>query len=199
MRTLTVTEASSRLGRSVKTLQRWDRDGILVAGRTGTNRRYYTEQQLSLFLRQPNPSSERITVAYCRVSSQAQQPDLKNQRRIIEEFCVSRGLGNVEYVCEVGGGLNMRRKLFCQLVADVMAGRVGTVVAAHKDRLARFGFELFKHICELSNCEVILLNNESLSPEQEAVQDLMTIVHCFSSRLYGLRNYKKDLKKALTK
>lgn len=29
------------------------------------------------------------------------------------------------------------------------------------------------------------------------VQDLMTIIHCFSSRLYGLRNYKKTLKDAL--
>lgn len=29
------------LGVSVKTLQRWDRDGILKANRTPTNRRYY--------------------------------------------------------------------------------------------------------------------------------------------------------------
>ena len=29
------------------------------------------------------------------------------------------------------------------------------------------------------------------------VQDLMTIVHCFSSRLYGLRNYRKTLADAL--
>ena len=29
------------------------------------------------------------------------------------------------------------------------------------------------------------------------VEDLMTIVHCFSRRLYGLRNYKKSLKLAL--
>jgi predicted site-specific integrase-resolvase len=29
------------------------------------------------------------------------------------------------------------------------------------------------------------------------VQDLMTIVHCFSSCLYGLRNYRKKLNEAL--
>jgi putative resolvase len=29
------------------------------------------------------------------------------------------------------------------------------------------------------------------------VEDLMTITHCFSARLYGLRNYRKSLKKAL--
>jgi putative resolvase len=42
------------------------------------------------------------------------------------------------------------------------------------------------------------MNSETLSPEGEMVEDLMSIVHCFSSRLSGLRNYKKTLEKALT-
>lgn len=42
-----------------------------------------------------------------------------------------------------------------------------------------------------------MINTETLSPEQEMVQDLMTITHCFSARLYGLRNYRKALDKAL--
>ncbi len=48
-------------------------------------------------------------------------------------------------------------------------------------------------------CEILVLNQERLSPEQEMVQDLMTIVHCFSSRLNGLRNYRKTLTEALDK
>jgi putative resolvase len=44
---------------------------------------------------------------------------------------------------------------------------------------------------------LLVLNNQSLSPEQEMVQDLMTIVHCFSSRLYGLRNYRERLDEAI--
>jgi predicted site-specific integrase-resolvase len=71
------------------------------------------------------------------------------------------------------------------------------LVLAHKDRLARFGFEWFEHYARFNDCEVLVLNQERLSPEQEMVQDLMTIIHCFSSRLYGLRNYKKKLKEAL--
>jgi putative resolvase len=42
-----------------------------------------------------------------------------------------------------------------------------------------------------------VLNQECLSPQQKVVQDLMTIVHCFSSRLYGLRNYRRLLRAAL--
>ncbi|CAM5478566.1 hypothetical protein SSTU70S_03257 [Stutzerimonas stutzeri] len=42
-----------------------------------------------------------------------------------------------------------------------------------------------------------MLDQERLSPEQEMVQDLMTITHCFSARLYGLRNYRKKLNEPL--
>jgi len=38
---------------------------------------------------------------------------------------------------------------------------------------------------------------ERLSPEQEMVPDLMRIVHCFSSRLDGLRDYRRRLRAAL--
>lgn len=42
-------EFAELVGVSVKTLQRWDRDGILKAYRTPTNRRYYTVDQYLQF------------------------------------------------------------------------------------------------------------------------------------------------------
>jgi putative resolvase len=76
---------------------------------------------------------------------------------------------------------------------------LATLILAHRDRLTRFGFEWFEHYAQTHGCEILVLNQERLSPEQEMVQDLMTIVHCFSSRLYGLRNYRKKLNEALDK
>jgi len=35
------------------------------------------------------------------------------------------------------------------------------------------------------------MNAESLSPEEEMVKNLLSILQCFSSRLSGLRRYKK--------
>jgi putative resolvase len=122
---------------------------------------------------------------------------LLNQRRVMEEFCVARGLANVEFIDEIGGGLNFERKKFLAIMDDVSMGRVETLVIAHRDRLTRFGFEWFERHCRQNDCALLVLNQERLSPEQEMVQDLMTIVHCFSSRLYGLRNYRKKLDEAL--
>lgn len=38
------------IGVSIKTLQRWDRKGILVAGRTPTDRRFYTMDQYRAYM-----------------------------------------------------------------------------------------------------------------------------------------------------
>jgi excisionase family DNA binding protein len=43
---INITKAAEYLGVSVKTLQRWDRKGILKPMRTKTNRRVYTKAQL---------------------------------------------------------------------------------------------------------------------------------------------------------
>jgi predicted site-specific integrase-resolvase len=65
---------------------------------------------------------------------------------------------------------------------------------AHKDRLVRFGFDLLDHLSREHDCEIIVVNQESLSPEQEMVEDLLAIVHTFSCRLYDMRKYKKQIK-----
>jgi predicted site-specific integrase-resolvase len=186
-------EAAKLLGVTVKTLQRWERKGRLTpVARTDRNRRLYTESQLRDFLGLRNAVSEPTRlIAYCRVSSAAQKPDLANQRKVLEEFVVAKGLANVEFIEEVGGGLNFKRKRFLELMDAIGRREVKTLILAHRDRLTRFGFEWFEHLTKTNGCELLVLNQERLSPEQEMVQDLMTIVHRFSSRLYGLRNYRK--------
>jgi len=45
-----ISQFAQKVGVAVKTLQRWDREGRLVARRTLTNRRYYTDEDLALAL-----------------------------------------------------------------------------------------------------------------------------------------------------
>lgn len=122
---------------------------------------------------------------------------MKNQRLALEQFCTARGLANVAFVEEIGGGMNFRRKKFLALMDDVEAGEIGTLILAHQDRWTRFGYEWFERFCQQHGCEILVLNQEHLSPEPELVQDLLTITHGFSARLYGLRHYRKRLKEAI--
>jgi predicted site-specific integrase-resolvase len=77
--TLDAHKAAQILDVTVKTLQRWEREGKLMpVGRTGSNRRRYTEAQLLAHMgRRPAPVATRA-IAYCRVSSSSQRPDLAN-------------------------------------------------------------------------------------------------------------------------
>ena len=197
MYTYNIAEFARLAGVSVKTLQRWDREGRLKpASRTPGNRRLYTQEQLNKLLNRA-PQRERVSVAYMRVSRQAQKPDLANQQAALEQFCIARGVAIDEWIAEIGGGLDFKRPKFTELIDRIIRGEISTLVIAHKDRLARFGYDLLVHLCKTHDCQIIVLNAESLSPEQEMAQDLMTIVRCFSSRLHGLRNCRKAIQKAL--
>ena len=41
----------------------------------------------------------------------------------------------------------------------------------------------------------MVVNNEKLSPQEELIQDIVSILHVFSCRLYGLRKYKKQIER----
>jgi putative resolvase len=196
---LTLGQAAERAGVHEKTLQKLDRSGRLPAtGRTATGRRWYSEADIDNYFGIPaTPAAERIPIVYCRVSNSAQRPDLENQKRVLGDFCAARGLVDVEWISEIGGGLNFERPKFLVLMERIERREISHLIIAHKDRLVRFGYVWFARFCKQHGCEILVLNNETLSPEPEMVEDLMTIVDCFSSRLDGLGNYKKSLKLAL--
>lgn len=47
----TVGQFAALIDKHVKTLQKWDRDGVFKARRTPTNRRYYTQEDYERYLR----------------------------------------------------------------------------------------------------------------------------------------------------
>lgn len=183
------------LGVSVKTLQRWDRDGILKANRTPTNRRYYTYDQYLQFRGIQTENDIRDVVIYARVSAWNQKDDLKNQVEFLKQFCNSKGMIVSQCIEEFGSGLNYNRKKWNKLLEEVMENKIKIIVISNKDRFIRFGYDWFEKFCERFHTKIIIVNNEALSPNEEFVQDIISILHVFSCRLYGLRKYKNQIKK----
>ena len=75
-----------------------------------------------------------------------------------------------------------------------MAQKVKTIIVTHKARFIRFGFDWFERFCLKYGTQILIVKNETLSPHEELVQDIVSILHVFSCRLYGLRKYKKKIK-----
>ncbi|MDE7424700.1 MAG: IS607 family transposase [Lachnospiraceae bacterium] len=183
------------LGISVKTLQRWDRDGILKANRTPTDRRYYTYDQYLQFKGVQTGNDIRDIVIYARVSTKNQKDDLKNQVDFLRQFCNSRGMIINQCIEDFGSGLNYNRKKWNKLLEEVMENKIKTIVISSKDRFIRFGYDWFEKFCEKFNTKIIIVNNEMLSPNEELAQDIISILNVFSCGLYGLRKYKNQIKK----
>jgi len=181
------------LGVSVKTLQRWDREGTLKANRTPTDRRYYTYAQYLQFKGIQTEQDERQTIIYARVSTRNQKDDLKNQVTFLRQFCNARGMIVDRCIEDYGSGLNYNREKWNELLNDVMEQKVKIIVITSKDRFIRFGYEWFERFCMRFHTNILVVNNEELSPQEELVQDIVSILHVFSCRLYGLRKYKKQI------
>jgi len=159
---------------------RWHNEGRIKAIKTPSGQRRYDVESYAVGI-----EKERTTVIYARVSSRNQLPDLQRQIAAISNLYPT-----AEIISEIGGGLNFKRKKLTALLGRVMQGDVARIIIAHKDRLARFGFDFYQWFCEQFDCKILVLNEKNLSPEAEMVEDILAILHCFSSRLYGLRKYK---------
>ena len=75
-----------------------------------------------------------------------------------------------------------------------MQGDVGRLVLTHKDRLLRWGAELVFAMCAEFETEAIIINKskESVTFEQELVQDMIELITVFSARLYGSASQKNQ-------
>jgi len=78
------------------------------------------------------------------------------------------------------------------LLRMILNNEVSKVVVAYPDRLVRFGFEIFEEICKAHNCEIVVLNKEDKTPEQELIEDLISILVSFSEKLQGMRSHRYE-------
>ncbi len=136
--------------------------------------------------------SQPVTIIYCRVSSKKQEADLIRQINLL----TSR-FPEAEVIKDIGSGLNYNRHGFSRLVERICRNEISNIVVTYKDRLMRFGNELFEKLCEEHNCKILVHSQEFTSDSHEQEQrsetkelqeDLLSIVNIFVARRNGKRS-----------
>jgi excisionase family DNA binding protein len=179
---LTPKQAAEYFSVHVHTLRQWDKSGKIKTERTpGGDRRYIIEIK------------NEFDICYCRVSSYKQKDDLERQVKFMQEK-----FPNAETITDIGSGLNFKRKGLKTILERSIRGDSINLYVAHKDRLCRFGFDLIEWIIKRSSGKIVVLDQTVLSPEVELTRDLLHILHLFSCRMHGLRNYRKQVSQALS-
>jgi putative resolvase len=186
-RLYTLKEAKKLLGVTMRTIQRWDKEGKIRVVRTVGGRRRIPESEIKRIL---GLKEERVVVGYARVSSTTQKDDLERQKQLLHSYAKDKGYGEIQILSDVGSGLNEERKGFLELLEMVAERKVSKVIVAHKDRLTRFGFETLRKLFQAFGTEIEVIDSEGKTPQEELVEDLMTIVSHFAGKLYGMRSHK---------
>lgn len=129
---------------------------------------------------------EKGVIVYARTSSSTNKKLLDDQAVRVTNYAVSRGYRVKSVVKEFGSGLNDRRPKLTKILKDDNYDRI---IVEHKDRLTRFGFEWFQ-LFTGNRIEVI---NQAKSEDEDITRDLISIIHCFSAKIYGLRRKTRKL------
>ena len=183
MKYLTPTQVYQKYGYHPRTTSDWADQGKIPCIRSPGGHRRYPESAFEESL-----SIEKERVLYARVSTRTQVNDLETQIDFL-----GKAYPETRVVKDVASGMNWKRKGFLKLMTQVSKGEIGEIVVVHKDRLCRFGFDFVEWFCHLHDCKITVINNNKLSPQEELMHDFMSIMHCFSSKLYFLSAYQKKI------
>lgn len=144
----------------------------------------------------------RMNVIYSRVSTTKQKDDLIRQEQVIREYMVSNGTKVDNVYTDIASGMNCNRNGLNKLLTDVFNKKIDTIYISYKDRLSRFGFEYFLNICDHFDTKIEILNSTTEEDYQnELSQDLISIIHHFSMKMYSkrrseLNKFKKQLEES---
>jgi predicted site-specific integrase-resolvase len=138
-------------------------------------------------------TTKKIHILYARVSNTKQVDDLKRQTQLLHTYAAANGIIPDKSIEDIGSGMNENRAGFIQLLDLVANNEVDTIYVTYKDRLVRFGFESFQQLFNKMNVKIVVINATAEEDFQsELTQDLISIIHYFSMKMYS--NRRKQLK-----
>ena len=181
------------------TLCKYVREGIIKVNKKGNGYYDYDEDSVYAFIGQKKTKHNTKIISYSRVSTQNQKNQLKEQTQRIYNSCTNKGITLDEQIEDIKSGMSFDRPGFDKLCQEVIKGNVKLIVIENKDRLVRFGFEMFEKFFKYFGTDILVLNKDELNKtyEQELTEDLISIIHYFSMKSYSHRRKLNKLRKEL--
>ena len=191
-------EAKNILKINATTLKSWKDKGILSYKKLSDKKILY---DIDSVLNNSDINDNRLNVIYARVSNTKQHNDLLNQIELVKSYCITNGIKISKVYQDIASGMNENRKDFNILINDVISGKIKNIYISFKDRLTRFGFDYFKNLFQKYNVNIVILDELEESNktfQDELTEDLISIIHNFSMKLYSNRRKKlKEIEKIL--
>lgn len=187
MRYVSSREICSTLKISKTTLMNWRREGRVQSKQLSTKKILY---DIDSIVKSTTDQEKRVFI-YGRVSNTKQKPDLDRQVALLRDFVCSRGNIVTETITDVASGMNENRNGLQSLINKVTNNEVDEIVISYKDRLTRFGYGYFETFFAKFGVTITVVNvTKEEDFQTELTQDLISIIHHFSMKLYSNRRRK---------
>ncbi len=201
-----VSQAAEMLGVSTKIMRIWDNEGKVEAVRTvGGHRRYRVSEieKLQGIKHEEVVKPDKEMVAnYSRVSSheQKEKGDLDRQSTRLSKYSAEKGYHVAHVLTDVGSGMSSNRPKLKTLFNLVENHEITKVVVEHKDRLSRFNFGVYERYFASHGVKIEWMDSgKSKTYEEEMVDDMISLMSSFSSKIYGKRSAENRKKRKLEK
>ena len=192
-------ELAKMIGKQTRTVQSYCIKGDINSIIIPSGKRIISRDEVIKYLRSSNllyEDDNKIDLIYARVSTNEQKNrgDLDRQIDYITREIIAKNPKNLKVFSEVGSGLNDNRKELKKLLDMVMNDEIDRIFILYKDRLTRFGFNYLEQICNKFGTKIIVISEEiqEKSIQEELAEDIISIIHSFSGKLYGMRNKIKE-------
>lgn len=192
-------ELAKMIGKQTRTVQSYCIKGDINSIIIPSGKRIISRDEVIKYLRSSNllyEDDNKIDLIYARVSTNEQKNrgDLDRQINYIIREIIAKNPKNLKVFSEVGSGLNDNRTELKKLLDMIMNDEVDRIFILYKDRLTRFGFNYLEQICNKFGTKIIVISEEiqEKSIQEELAEDIISIIHSFSSKLYGMRNKIKE-------
>jgi len=176
--------AARALGVSVKTIQRWDKAGLLPVIRTATNQRRIPVDAVERICKAAGPMLR--CAIYARVSSAKEEREGKLTRQVegLQHVARERGYQVVALISEQASPFNEGRRGMQRLLSLIDQQAIDVVLIDYPDRLVHFGFGYLEEAFGWKQVRLEVVEPpKAQTPTEELVADLLSMVTVVSGRL----------------
>lgn len=129
-------------------------------------------------------------ILYARVSSTVNKGSLDGQIERLRAYASAKGYQVVGEYKEIASGLNDKRRGLSQIFKR---DDYNILLAEHKDRLTRFGFNYISSLLYRQGIMVEVINKIE-SKDKEIMDDFISIITSFCGKIYGVKRRAKTQK-----
>ena len=179
------------------TLTKYVKDGTIKTLSTHNGQYVYDDESVYAFIGLKRKKAKRLNIIYARTSNPPKKYTEEQANRILN-YCTNKGITIDKQILDVKSGMNFDRDGLSELIRLIVKGQVELIIIENKDRLCRFGFELFEQFCKYYKTKILIVNDLSEKTyEQELTEDLISIIHYFSMKSYSHRRKLNKLQRQI--